>query len=159
MSDAQELFIAVPAGALAPVFVASAIFSIAVAIVYHWAVARPAFARKSQSEAHGASLTAAAGVSGLRDRVAALEAASRNALQHVGFVRFNAFPDVGSDLSYALAVVDHSGNGFILCSLYSREEVRTYAKAVQNFTADKSTSAEERRALQLSKEQAQGRRA
>jgi hypothetical protein len=62
-------------------------------------------------------------------------------------VRFNAFPDVGSELSYALAVVDERGNGFIVSSIYSREEVRTYAKAVRNFTADKEVSTEERDAL------------
>jgi len=81
--------------------------------------------------------------------MAALEAASADALQHVGFVRFNAFPDVGSELSYALAAIDGRGNGFLISSIYSREEVRTYAKAVRNFAADKEVSAEEQRALEI----------
>lgn len=84
-----------------------------------------------------------------------MEAASARTLQCVGFVRFNAFPDVGSELSFALAVVDRRGNGFVVSSIYSREEVRTYAKAVRNFTADKGLSDEEQRAVELTRLQTQ----
>jgi hypothetical protein len=94
----------------------------------------------------------------LRSRVAALEAASAGALQHVGFVRFNAFADVGSELSYALAAVDGRGNGFLISSIYSREEVRSYAKAVRDFATDKDMSAEEQRALEIAMSQAKRRR-
>jgi len=87
----------------------------------------------------------------LRARVDALEANAARSLQRVGFVRFNAFPDVGSELSYALAVVDGRGNGFLVSSIYSREEVRTYAKAIRSFSGDKDLSDEERRAIELAK--------
>ena len=90
-------------------------------------------------------------VTDLRVRLAALESAASGALQNVGFVRFNAFPDVGSELSYALAVVDGRGDGFVMSSIYSREEVRTYAKAVTDFAADKEVSAEEREALRIAR--------
>ena len=98
-----------------------------------------------------------ADVRDIRFRLAALEAAQGHALQYVGFVRFNAFPDVGSELSYALAVVNGSGDGFIVSSIYSRVEVRTYAKSVKDFSTDKETSDEERKALEIARSQRNSR--
>ncbi len=158
MSDAvASLFAGLREAASSPIFSISVIFSIVVAIVYHWAVARPTFGAASRRGPTNAAPTSPNDLTNIRSRIAALEAASENALQCIGFVRFNAFPDVGSDLSYALAVVNRNGNGFLISSLYSREEVRTYAKAVQNFASDKGLNEEERRAIQLSRDQAQGR--
>lgn len=123
--------------------------SIAVTAIYHWAVARPRFRPSGDTASETGPENNTESLGALRDRMAALEAASADALQHVGFVRFNAFPDVGSELSYALAAIDGRGNGFLISSIYSREEVRTYAKAVRNFAADKDVSAEEQRALEI----------
>jgi hypothetical protein len=121
--------------------------SIVVTAIYHWAVVRPRFRSSGDTVSETGPENNTESLGALRDRMAALEAASADALQHVGFVRFNAFPDVGSELSYALAAIDGRGNGFLISSIYSREEVRTYAKAVRNFAADKEVSAEEQRAL------------
>ena len=134
-----------------PIFAMSFAAAVLIAIVYHQAIARRRFA-----PARGASdKRTAAGtpqdLAALRARVDDLEATSAHTLQRVGFVRFNAFPDVGSELSYALAVVDGRGNGFLVSSIYSREEVRTYAKAIRNFSADKELSEEERRAIELAR--------
>jgi hypothetical protein len=123
--------------------------SIAVTAIYHWAVARPRFRSSGDTVSETGPENSTESLGALRDRIAALEAASADALQHVGFVRFNAFPDVGSELSHALAAIDGRGNGFLISSIYSREEVRTYAKAVRNFAADKEVSAEEQRALEI----------
>ena len=134
--------------------------SIVVVTIYHWAVARPRFRSSGitalQTGPEGAEKR---DLDELRSRVAALEAASAGALQHVGFVRFNAFADVGSELSYALAAIDGRGNGFLISSIYSREEVRSYAKAVREFATDKDLSAEEQRALDMAVSQAKRRRA
>src|SRR5579872_2772918 len=151
MNDAFSSFLNGLSGALtSPILAMSILAAIAIAIIYHWAVARRAFASRSQGERNrpaGNPLDVAA----LRNRVEALEANAARSLQRVGFVRFNAFPDVGSELSYALAVVDGDGNGFLVSSIYSREEVRTYAKSIRRFAADKDMSEEERRALELAK--------
>jgi uncharacterized protein DUF4446 len=42
----------------------------------------------------------------------------------------------------------------VVSSIYSREEVRTYAKSVKQFEADKDVSGEEQQALQIAKERA-----
>jgi len=155
MNDAWQPFLSgLGSAAVSPTFALSAIFTIAVALVYHWAIARPRFGKQpTMGGGHPAS-GAAPDLSDLRSRIAALEAGATDALQNVGFVRFNAFPDVGSELSYALAVVDGRGNGFVVSSIYSREEVRTYAKSVKQFAADKEVSAEEREALGIARERA-----
>jgi len=50
------------------------------------------------------------------------------AVQQVGLVRFNAFSDTGGEMSFALALLDASGNGVVISSLYGRAEARVYAK-------------------------------
>jgi len=153
MNDAWRFFISdLSPAAASPVFALGVIFTIIALIVYHAAIARPRAGGASGRSANAPPAAAAPDVSDLRNRIAALEAACAGALQSVGFVRFNAFPDVGSELSYALAVVDGRGDGFVVSSIYSREEVRTYAKSVKRFEADKDMSEEERRALAIAKE-------
>ncbi len=159
MNDVWQFFLSgLGAAATSPIFALSAAFTIATAIVYHVAIARPRAGRTPTTRPGQALQQSAPDVTELRNRVAQLESAAGQALTNVGFVRFNAFADVGSELSYALAVVDARGNGFVLSSIYSREEVRTYAKSVTRFEADKDTSSEERQALLIAKERAGGSR-
>lgn len=47
-------------------------------------------------------------------------------------MRFNAFGNTGSDLSFAIAMVDEQKNGVVLSSIYGREESRMYAKPIEN---------------------------
>jgi len=152
MNDALSSFLAGLVGALSsPLFAMSFAAAIAIVFVYHQAIARRAFAPARRTSDRRTAAGSSEELAALRSRMDALEAASTRTLQRVGFVRFNAFPDVGSELSYALAVVDGHGNGFLVSSIYSREEVRTYAKAVRAFAADKELSDEERRAIELAR--------
>ncbi len=160
MNDAWQIFLSgLGSAATSPIFALSAAFSLAVAIIYHLGIVRPRSERSPKVGGGVPVSTPAPDLSELRSRIAALEAAGADALRNVGFVRFNAFPDVGSELSYALAVVDGRGNGFVVSSIYSRDEVRTYAKSVRQFAADKETSNEEREALRIAKERADRSRA
>ena len=80
-------------------------------------------------------------------RVDALEKIARSEMPRVGFVRYNAFSDVGSDLSYALALLTRDGDGVVLSSIYSREDTRTYGKAVAGFKPAQDPSEEELAAI------------
>lgn len=80
-------------------------------------------------------------------RVEALEKVARTEVPRVGFVRYNSFDDVGSDLSYALALLNRDGDGVVLSSIYSREETRTYGKAVAGFKPATEPSDEELAAI------------
>jgi hypothetical protein len=85
----------------------------------------------------------------LSARSAMLEAAGRRAIQRVGLVRFNPFEDTGGNQSFALAMTDVSGNGFIVSSLHTRTGTRVYAKAVTDGRSDGALSEEETEALRL----------
>lgn len=83
----------------------------------------------------------------LNRRCSAVEEASRRHLQHVGVVRFNAFADTGSDLSFAIALLDRDLNGVVVSSLYGRDESRVYAKPVIGGQSTYFLTAEEKEAL------------
>lgn len=53
------------------------------------------------------------------------------AIQKVGFVRYNAFAEMGSDLSFSIALMDKFKSGFVLTSIYGREFTTSYAKPIK----------------------------
>lgn len=65
------------------------------------------------------------------------------AIQNVGFIRYNAFDDMGSQLSYSIALLDAFKNGFVITSIYGREDTVTYGKAIEDGTSNIPLSAEE----------------
>ena len=52
-------------------------------------------------------------------------------IQKIGMVRYSAFKDTGSDLSFALAMLDENNNGVVLNGIYSREMSNIYAKPIE----------------------------
>jgi hypothetical protein len=72
-------------------------------------------------------------------------------LQKVGVVRYNAFDNVGSDLSFSIALLDNNDDGLVLSSLYSRDSSSTYAKPVSNSKSRYALSAEEIKAIDIAK--------
>jgi hypothetical protein len=84
----------------------------------------------------------------LTARTAILEGAQRRSFQRVGLVRYNPFDDTGGNQSFALALLDASGDGWILSSLHARAGTRVYAKAIKNGKSDAGLSAEETAALE-----------
>lgn len=72
---------------------------------------------------------------------------SHNSIQKVGIVRFNAFENTGSDLSFAIALLDAYKNGVIISSLFSRHDSRIYAKPVIDGVSTYNLSNEEKAAL------------
>lgn len=83
----------------------------------------------------------------LEERAGQLADTQRRCLQHVGVVRYDAFEDVGGEQSFSLALTDSEKNGAVMSSVYSRTDVRVYAKALSNGKASHPLSAEEQRAL------------
>jgi hypothetical protein len=83
----------------------------------------------------------------LSARSAMLESAGRRAIQRVGLVRFNPFEDTGGNQSFALALLDADGNGWVLSSLHARTGTRVYAKAIRGGRSDGALSDEESAAI------------
>ena len=68
-------------------------------------------------------------------------------IQKVGVVRYNAFKDTGSDLSFALALLDEDNTGVVMNGIYSREMSNIYAKPVEKGKSSYTISAEEKLAI------------
>ena len=80
-------------------------------------------------------------------RTAVLEDIMPTAFQRVGLVRYNPFEDTGGNQSFALAMLDANGDGWILSSLHARTGTRFYAKAVTGGRSELGLSAEEQAAI------------
>lgn len=69
-------------------------------------------------------------------------------IQKVGIMRYRAFEDVGSDLSYSIALLDSKNDGVILTGIYGRNESTTYAKPIDKGLSRYELSEEEKYVLQ-----------
>ncbi|NMB06761.1 MAG: DUF4446 family protein [Tissierellia bacterium] len=69
------------------------------------------------------------------------------AIQKVGFIRYNAFADMGSELSFSIVFLDEFLNGFVLTSIYGREQSVSYAKPIKNGKSAYPLSTEEMQAI------------
>ncbi len=69
-------------------------------------------------------------------------------IQKIGIVRYSAFKDTGSDLSFALALLDENNSGVVLNGIYSREMSNIYAKPVENGKSNYTISEEEQQAIE-----------
>ena len=73
-------------------------------------------------------------------------------VQKVGLVRYNAFKDVGSDLSFAIALLDGNNNGVVLNGIYGSESSNIYAKPIKNKQSSYQLSQEEEYALEIAEQ-------
>ncbi len=83
----------------------------------------------------------------LSARTSDLEGRVPRAFQRVGLVRFNPFEDTGGNQSFALALLDAEGDGWVLSSLHARTGTRVYAKAIRHGRSEGALSEEETAAI------------
>ena len=69
-------------------------------------------------------------------------------IQRVGFVRYNAFDDIGSDLSFSIALLDGKSDGFVMSNIYARDESNVYAKPIRSGKSTYQLSLEEKEAVE-----------
>lgn len=72
-------------------------------------------------------------------------------IQKVGIIRYSAFKDVGSDLSFALALLDEDNNGIVLNGIYSSEASNIYAKPILKGESKYKITEEEKQAIDIAK--------
>ncbi|MDQ5815281.1 MAG: DUF4446 family protein [Actinomycetota bacterium] len=91
----------------------------------------------------------------LDGRIAELSAAhkahtalSRRSMQKFALVRYDAFEDMGGQLSFSAAVLDDHGDGLVITSINGRTETRTYAKPIKERQSEHNLSDEEREAIE-----------
>jgi Protein of unknown function (DUF4446) len=78
----------------------------------------------------------------LRQRVSSL-------VGTVGLTRYDAFPEVGGQLSWSAAFLDEAGDGVVLSTINGRSETRSYAKPVRGGRSEHNLSDEERAAIAM----------
>lgn len=76
-----------------------------------------------------------------------MELQLKTCIQKVGIVRYNAYKDTGSDLSFAVALLDEKNNGIIFNGIYSREMSNIYAKCIIEGKSRYTLTQEEKDAL------------
>lgn len=69
-------------------------------------------------------------------------------VQRTGLVRYNAFDDMGGQLSFSVALLDAHGNGVVITSINGRQDTRCYAKPVAGAASQHNLTAEEQEAIQ-----------
>jgi len=89
----------------------------------------------------------------VKKRIDTLDGQQRTCLNRVGIVRFDAFEEVGGEQSFAVVMLDSERNGLALSSVYSRSDVRVYAKHIRGGQPSHPLTREEEQALA----QAEGR--
>ncbi len=68
-------------------------------------------------------------------------------VQKIGLVRYSAFKDTGSDLSFTLALLNEENSGVVLNGIYSREMSNIYAKPIEKGVSTYTLSEEEKQAI------------
>ncbi|WP_438348363.1 DUF4446 family protein [Paenibacillus sp. FA6] len=71
---------------------------------------------------------------------------------NVGLIKYNAFEERGSDLSFSVAIIDDHSNGIVLTSIYNRDNSYIYAKPLKQGDSTYTLTAEEKRAITLAKQ-------
>ncbi|MCH4167313.1 MAG: DUF4446 family protein [Megasphaera sp.] len=71
-----------------------------------------------------------------------------NCFRKIGFVKYNAFDNIGNNLSFAFTVLDGKDDGFCLSSVYGRNESRIFAKPIVEGKCLYGMSEEEKESLE-----------
>lgn len=69
--------------------------------------------------------------------------------QKMGLVKYDAFQQMGGQLSFCLALLDENNNGFIINSVHSTEGCYSYTKQIKLGVSDISLGNEEAEALAI----------
>ena len=72
-----------------------------------------------------------------------------SAFQKMGLVKYDAFHQMGGQLSFSLAILDENNNGFIINSVHSTEGCYSYTKEIKEGKSVISLGTEEAEALAI----------
>jgi hypothetical protein len=75
----------------------------------------------------------------------------RKSIRGLETIRFNPFPDQGSNQSFAIGALNEDGDGVVISSLYSRERMSVFAKPIKNNKSEYELTDEEREVLEKAK--------
>ena len=73
-------------------------------------------------------------------------------VQKVGLVKYDALQEMGGRLSFSLAILDEKNDGIVMSAVHSREGCYTYMKEIIAGNSINVLSEEEKKALEMAKE-------
>ena len=74
-----------------------------------------------------------------------------NNFQKLGLVKYDAFQQMGGQLSFSLALLDEHNDGFLINSVHSTEGCYSYTKPILNGECELALGKEEQQALDIAK--------
>ena len=83
----------------------------------------------------------------LQDENRRIDELLQTALTRISVMRFCAFEDMGSDLSYAVAMLDSHNNGLVFSGIFGREDSRSYVKPIDDGRSSYTLTKEEEKVL------------
>ena len=75
----------------------------------------------------------------------------KKSIRGLEIIRFNPFPDQGSNQSFAISMLNEENDGLVLSSLYSRERMSVFAKPIKSGKSEYELTTEEKEALEKAK--------
>ena len=79
--------------------------------------------------------------------LADIEKKLRKSIRGLETIRFNPFPDQGSNQSFAIGMLNEENDGLVISSLYSRERMSVFAKPIKNGKSEYELTSEEKEVL------------
>lgn len=81
-------------------------------------------------------------------KIKQIKDALKYAYRKKGIVKYNAFDDMGGELSFVLTLLNEKNDGFIINSMHGREGCYTYVKEVKEGNINIAVSEEEKESLE-----------
>ena len=76
-----------------------------------------------------------------------INAKLKKSIRGLETIRFNPFPDQGSNQSFAIGLLNEEGDGVVISSLYSRERMSVFAKPIKKGKSEYELTTEEKETL------------
>ena len=83
----------------------------------------------------------------MQKEMGVMQAKLKKSIRGLETVRFNPFPDQGSNQSFAIGMLNEEGDGVVFSSLYSRDRMSVFAKPIKNSKSEYELSTEEKDVL------------
>ena len=79
--------------------------------------------------------------------IATINTKLKKSVRGLETLRFNPFPDQGSNQSFAIGMLNEENDGLVISSLYSRERMSIFAKPIKNGKSEYELTTEEKEVL------------
>ncbi len=87
----------------------------------------------------------------IEKEIASMNAKIKKSIRGLETIRFNPFPDQGSNQSFAIGMLNEEDDGLVISSLYARDRMSIFAKPIKGGKSEYDLTEEEREALKKAK--------